>query len=77
MKYVVRTEPVKNGDILVTSGLGNLYPKGIKVGEIVSIEKESYGLTQAIKVVPSVNFYKLEEVVVLIKEEVKDGQHSR
>jgi rod shape-determining protein MreC len=77
MKYVVRTEPVKIGDILVTSGLGNLYPKGIKVGEISSIEKENYGLTQQIRINPTVNFHKLEEVVVLIKEDSSNASLSR
>lgn len=66
MKYVVRTEPVVVDDVIVTAGLGNIYPKGIKVGTITEIEKQSYGLTQSIQVTPSVDFHRLEEVVVLL-----------
>ncbi len=69
LKYVVRTEPVEIGDMVITAGLGNIYPKGIKVGKITNIEKESYGLTQSIEITPTVDFHRLEEVVVLIARE--------
>lgn len=65
LKYVIRTEPVEIGDIVLTAGLGNIYPKGIKIGTITEVERESYGMTQMIRVTPSVDFLKLEEVVVL------------
>lgn len=69
MKYVNRNEVVQVGDIVITAGLGDIYPKGIKVGTVLRAEKETYGITQMIEVVPSVNFNKLEEVIVLIKRE--------
>jgi rod shape-determining protein MreC len=65
MKYVVRTEEVREGDQIITAGLGNIYPKGIKVGVISNVEKETYGITQYIEVTPSVDFHRLEEVVIL------------
>jgi rod shape-determining protein MreC len=67
MKYVSRPVPLILGDIILTSGLGNVYPKGLKIGIVSRIEKESYGITQDIEVTPSVDFTKLEEVVVLVK----------
>ena len=72
MKYVTRTEPVEVNDTVMTAGLGNIYPKGLKIGHISKIEKENYGITQLIKVTPSVNFQKLEEVVVLIRSQEKE-----
>ncbi len=68
MKYVTRTDPVILNDLVVTSGLGNIYPKGLKVGYVSKVERESYGITQYIEVEPSVEFSKLEEVVVLVSE---------
>lgn len=65
LKYISRTEPIILGDLLMSSGLGNVYPKGIKVGTVSRIERESYGITQYIEVTPAVDFGKLEEVVVL------------
>lgn len=67
MKYVNRNEPVVKGDLVISAGLGEIYPKGIKVGTIVKVEKETHGITQHIEIEPSVNFNKLEEVIVLIK----------
>ena len=66
MKYVNRTEPILLGDIVLTSGLGNIYPKGIRIGRVSRIERESYGMTQLVEVEPLVNFHKLEEVSVVI-----------
>ncbi len=72
LKYVVRTEPVQKDDMVITAGLGNIYPKGIKIGKITDIAKESYGLTQSIEITPTVDFHRLEEVVVLIVREEQE-----
>jgi rod shape-determining protein MreC len=53
------------GDKLITAGVGGIYPKGLKVGMITDITKENFGMTLSIEVVPSVDFDKLEEVLVL------------
>ena len=66
MKYVNRTEPVLLNDLVITAGVGNIYPKGIVIGNITRIERENYGTTQKIEITPSVTFPHLEEVVVLI-----------
>ena len=69
LKYIMRNEPVEVGDKLMTAGVGGIYPKGIKVGMITDIAKESFGMTLSIEVGPSVDFDKLEEVLVLIPVE--------
>jgi rod shape-determining protein MreC len=69
MKYVGRTEPIILGDEVLTSGLGHIYPKGIRVGRVSRIERESYGITQHVEVRPSVDFSRLEEVMVLVSDE--------
>jgi rod shape-determining protein MreC len=66
LKYIMRNEPVEVGDKLITAGVGGIYPKGIKVGMITDITKENFGMTLSIEVIPSVDFDKLEEVLVLI-----------
>jgi rod shape-determining protein MreC len=68
-KYISRTESVEIGDVIITAGLGEIYPKGIKVGTISQIDKRNYGITQTIEITPSVDFYKLEQVVVLTEDE--------
>jgi rod shape-determining protein MreC len=66
LKYITRNESVEVGDKLITAGVGGIYPKGLKVGMITGITKENFGMTLSIEVVPSVDFDKLEEVLVLI-----------
>ncbi len=72
LKYITRNEPVEVGDKLITAGVGGIYPKGLKVGMITDITKENFGMTLSIEVVPSVDFDKLEEVLVLIPTEGSD-----
>lgn len=69
LKYVMRNEPVEVGDKLLTAGVGGIYPKGIKVGMVKDIAKENFGMTLNIEVVPSVEFDKLEEVLVLVTQD--------
>ena len=74
LKYIPKSEPVIIHDLVVTSGLGNIYPKGIKIGTVSRIEKDSYGVTQSIEIKPSVTFDKLEEVIVLKIPEDKKAE---
>lgn len=71
LKYIMRNEPVEVGDKLITAGVGGIYPKGVKVGMITNISKENFGMTLSIDVIPSVDFDKLEEVLVLLPIETK------
>jgi rod shape-determining protein MreC len=68
LKYIMRNEQVEVGDKLITAGVGGIYPKGIKVGMITDISKENFGMTLSIEVIPSVDFDKLEEVLVLVPQ---------
>jgi rod shape-determining protein MreC len=65
LKYLSRLEDVKVGDEVVTSGIGGIFPKGLVVGVVKSVEKKSYGMFQKVLVTPKVDFGKLEEVLVL------------
>jgi rod shape-determining protein MreC len=72
LKYVQRTDEVKAGDTVVTSGLGGVFPKGLVLGTVVVAEKGEKGLFQYVEVTPAVDFTKLEEVLVLIPEQGKE-----
>jgi len=65
IKYLGRTEDVQVGDMVITSGLGGVFPKGIEVGTVKEVEKKSWGVFQRAYVYPSVDFGKLEEVLVV------------
>jgi rod shape-determining protein MreC len=65
LKYLLRTEELLVGDVVITSGLGGIFPKGLMVGEIRKVEKKSHGVFQYAELVPSVDLTKLEEVLVI------------
>jgi rod shape-determining protein MreC len=58
---------VRVGENVVTSGLSETYPPGIHIGSIETVERESNGLVISATVKPSVDFDKLEEVLVIKK----------
>jgi len=68
MKYVNQTDPLILNDIVLTSGLGNIYPKGLKIGTVSRIKRENYETMQYVEIAPSVNFSRLEEVIVLVSK---------
>lgn len=74
LKYVARTEQVVEGDRVITSGLGGVYPKGLLVGGVTSVSKEGYGLFQQVEVSPQVDFDRLEEVMILLEENTPKGE---
>ena len=65
LKYLLRTEEVTVGDLVVTSGFGGYFPKGLMVGEIKKVDKRGHGVFQYAELVPSVDLTNLEEVLVI------------
>ena len=65
LKYLLRTEEVAVGDVVVTSGLGGNFPKGMMIGEVRSVEKKGHGVFQYAELAPGVDLTKLEEVLVI------------
>jgi len=65
LRYVSVREAVKVGDEIISSGLGDIYPKGLRIGTVVSVRPQPYGLFYEISVRPAVEFSKLEEVLAL------------
>jgi len=57
---------VNVGDIVISSGMGGVFPKRLKIGVISSMGREKSGLFREFEVTPGVNFFSLEEVFVLI-----------
>jgi rod shape-determining protein MreC len=69
LDYVVRAGDVVVGDVVVTSGMDRVFPKGLPVGEVVEVEDTPWEFFKDIKVRPMVDFAKLEEVLVIMKED--------
>lgn len=54
------------GDEIITSGLDNIFPSGVRIGEVTAIEYGSSGLTKTAYIRPYVNFLNLEDVFVVL-----------
>jgi rod shape-determining protein MreC len=65
LEYVAETADIKNGDVVVSSGIDGIFPKGFVIGHVESIERGS-GFYKSIKVKPAVNFADLEAVLVVL-----------
>jgi rod shape-determining protein MreC len=66
MELVSNLLDVKPGDLVVTSGIEGIYPKGYAIGWVESAERISNSLYQTITVRPAVDFSSLEEVLVVL-----------
>jgi rod shape-determining protein MreC len=66
-EFVVRGGDVMLGDIVITSGLGGVYPKGLRIGEVVAVSDPGGSLIQISTLRPSVDFGKLEHVFVMLR----------
>ncbi|MFZ7125299.1 MAG: rod shape-determining protein MreC [Desulfobacterales bacterium] len=66
--YVPGKEDVQVGDVIISSGMDGVYPKGLRVGEVIGVEKGPADIFQDIRVQPFVDFEKLEEVLVILHD---------
>lgn len=65
LQYVERTEDVKDGDLIVTGGLDNIFPKGFPLGVITNIERKTKSASLQIELKPVVDANRVEEVFVV------------
>ncbi|KOS67859.1 rod shape-determining protein MreC [Lysinibacillus contaminans] len=64
LKRIDSSLMVKEGEQVVSSGLGGIFPKGIPIGEITEVSTDDYGLTKMAYVKPSADFSILEYVMI-------------
>jgi rod shape-determining protein MreC len=63
--YIPQTDVVQQFDIVLTSGLGEMYPEGLVVGKVARVERKDADPFQAAVVEPAVGMDKLERLYVL------------
>jgi rod shape-determining protein MreC len=65
LEYVSEVYDVVAGDVVVTSGIDGIYPKGFVIGRVEAVERNG-GAYKKITVRPAVDFSGLEEVLVVV-----------
>ena len=72
MEYVPGSAEVKAGDVVVTSGIDGIYPKGFVIGQIQSIRRAAGGYSDIV-IKPAVDFTSLEAVLIVVTPPVATG----
>jgi rod shape-determining protein MreC len=75
MDFVASTADVKVGDTIVTSGVDGIYPKGFVIGKVEEVDNGN-GIYKAIRLRPSVDFNRLEDVLVVKSPPPAQGAHG-
>ncbi len=63
--FVPQGALIRPGDIVLTSGVGNTFPRGILIGQVISVSYKDYEMFQQAVIRPTVDFQRLEEVLVI------------
>lgn len=67
MRYLTEESDIKIQDTIVSSGLNEIYPKGLLIGTVVDIGKEFSGLSRYALIKPAVNLSNIEEVLIIVQ----------
>jgi rod shape-determining protein MreC len=67
LKYVSYYADIQEGDLLITSGLDGIYPKGLPVATVVRVSKHEATAFQTVIARPAVPLARIEEAMVLTK----------
>jgi len=66
LDYVPRESDFKVNDTVVTAGLGGIFPKGLRVGTVISVPRRVGEMFQPVEIRPFVNIATLQEVMVIV-----------
>lgn len=66
MDYLDSTTQIEKGDIITTSGAGGNFPSGIKIGEVVSVEKAETGISKYAVIQPCEELREVKDVFVIV-----------
>jgi rod shape-determining protein MreC len=66
VEMVNSEDEVEPGDLLVTTGKGKFFPKGLSVGRVTKVLKRELGRDQDVEATPTVNFSRLDDVLILV-----------
>jgi rod shape-determining protein MreC len=74
VENVDSADDVEVGDLLVTSGKGKWFPKGLPVARVTKVVKRETGRDQEIEAQPTVNFSRLDSVLILVTPPDEDDE---
>ncbi len=73
VEYVQRTDEVAVGDLLLTSGVGKRFPKGLPVARVTEVVRRDFGIYQTVEATPAVDLSRLDNVLIVTSMEPEKG----
>jgi rod shape-determining protein MreC len=67
MRYVPGSEPVREGEMVYTTGQDGIYPRGLPLGRVVAVRRGSATVSHDILIEPAARLSRLEEVLILLE----------
>lgn len=65
MRHIPRDEKVENGDILLTTGIGGIFPKGLIAGQVYNVRQSDVATEKEAEAYPLAQLNALEQVLVI------------
>ncbi|EQB35823.1 MULTISPECIES: rod shape-determining protein MreC [Virgibacillus] len=72
-------EDLKEGELVVSSGMGGVFPAGLPIGEVKEVVPDQYGLTRTALVEPAADMYDINQVIVVdraVQEDTENGEEG-
>ncbi|OAA91526.1 rod shape-determining protein MreC [Clostridium coskatii] len=70
--YLPQDSTIKKGDVILTSGINSSYPRGIRIGTVISVEDDKGKVMKNALIKPYVNFDKLQELLIVVPQDKTD-----
>jgi len=77
LKFLPYDADVVKRDIVVTSGDGGIFPKGLFIGYVVRVGLKDIGLFREVDILPFIKFSKLEDVLVIINKKISNSTYKK
>jgi rod shape-determining protein MreC len=74
LEHVPQQDTLQTGQLVITSGLGGIYPEGLVVGTIVRVQRKDVDVFQEAVVEPAVDMNKLERLYVMAAPVIAQGR---
>ncbi len=68
LEYAVRSDDLRDGDLLLTAPVPGFFPKGLRLGQVANLVHHPTGMFLTADVLPSVDFSRLDEVLVVLDQ---------
>ncbi|PLX97866.1 MAG: rod shape-determining protein MreC [Desulfuromonas sp.] len=69
LEYALRDGDIREGDLLVSSGMGGVFPKGLPLGLVTAVKTDQFSLFQQVTAQTTTDFSHLEEVMVIVGDD--------